>query len=197
MKYILLLFILASCCVAKGRTTDTIRMSGLNQFTIDSLQKEADKDIRIQVFNQGMKIYYLTKKVDSLIESMRPGITITLTNTLNALEPPDSVNDILHPSFVFYAGALPVYPKDTVPCIMLCCDTTQVVYTDGSRSSGHKNVPAGMALWWKGFEVRYKIDQPWRENSNDVYYEHISYLDADKKPLPETIIVWMSKPLKP
>lgn len=105
-------------------------------------------------------------------------------------------------------------PKDTIPVIMLVCDTSFVTFSssldvheskDSIKTLYHidNRVPH---VWWQfGYEVSESkwYDQIIEDRGESIlvtpagYKEGlISYLDKDKKPLPKSIIVWMVKEIK-
>jgi hypothetical protein len=111
--------------------------------------------------------------------------------------------------------------KDTIPCMMLCQDTSHYFYdefvVDPRQDSssfvihGHtvhqdfgKGANALMPIFRDGFEVR-EVNPCGTYDKNTQFavytplptYDHITFLDADKKPLPATIIIWMSKQIMP
>ena len=77
--------------------------------------------------------------------------------------------------------------RDTIVVMILYCDTTQSFAGD-------------VVLWGKCYSVRElrntsegNIDPgmtPWAWQD---YWQHLYFLDKDKKPLPKNIIVWQSK----
>ena len=76
---------------------------------------------------------------------------------------------------------------DTVPCIMLVCDTAfymqhTVAYIrlqDDAQQAGR------LAFWIRGYIAT-------KSKYSGVYIEK-TYIDADKKPLSKNIVVWLSK----
>jgi hypothetical protein len=90
-------------------------------------------------------------------------------------------------------------PKyDTIPVIMLVCDTAiyefGVVRTKGEYVQHYE--PNYSATWKNGYEVSEKY---WPYHPNYMVFNeqqsvrHIKYLDSDKKPLGNNIIVWDTK----
>jgi len=99
---------------------------------------------------------------------------------------------------------------DTIPCIMLVCDTgykkgfdkSFIVYStnDSTENIGKCEHCVAYVFWMKGYEVRekhYYNNGRMRLNADGIImpdcYTHKEYLDADKKQLPKNIIVWQSK----
>lgn len=83
---------------------------------------------------------------------------------------------------------------DTVPCIMLVCDTA----TTGKNWMICDTMPYhaflyntyNTIIWWdKGYEVREK-DYMF---NGFVNYTHLCYLDSKRQRFSKDIIVWMSK----
>lgn len=86
--------------------------------------------------------------------------------------------------------------KDTIPVIMLTCDTLH--YTNYTPSISIKNYfdKAGTILWLKGYAARtqsmiccggaYGESYVWMTGNTE-------YLDANKQPLNKNVIVWLTK----
>ena len=90
----------------------------------------------------------------------------------------------------FYVGSTKAKPVsyDTVPALMLICDTSYLNTYMDIHTSG------GKVYWTKGYAIK--------ENTNQYYYkggilvpikETIGYLDKFKRPLRKTTVVWISK----
>jgi len=85
----------------------------------------------------------------------------------------------------YYTKLTPI--QDTIACIMLVCDTAYNV------KLYNRNV-----TWWQfGYMTREHYEL-WQDNFSTMPqpFPPIICLDKDKKPLPKSIIVWMSKELK-
>jgi hypothetical protein len=111
---------------------------------------------------------------------------------------------------IFGVGRIEVLlPLDTIPCIMLVCDTSSVKSNSNiqyDEITGYnynlKLKQNRTAYWQKGYSVREKTcywDSPDAVNgkiSTGVMrkerFTHLYYLDSDKKRLSNDIIVWMS-----
>lgn len=88
---------------------------------------------------------------------------------------------------------------DTSKILMLVCDTSQY---EGIMMNGNirKDLVDQRPYWIKGYEVRV-LESGGITFSNygdggtyqNKYYAHKQYLDADKKELPKSIIVWQTK----
>ena len=90
---------------------------------------------------------------------------------------------------------------DTIPVIILVCDTVTV----NTPYPSHKlSIHGNLVAWINGYEVREGIKY-WGgadPNGNGLVpaiainktrYEHVKYLDLDKKPLENNIVVWITK----
>jgi hypothetical protein len=93
--------------------------------------------------------------------------------------------------------------RDTIPCIMLVCDTSTAFYITTKVDSNLNYIPQrlvvdGRPYWAKGF---YTITDPCPNCSMTVDENGISkydhrvkkYLYANRTPLSKNIIVWMVK----
>lgn len=88
--------------------------------------------------------------------------------------------------------------NDTIPVIMLVCDTARKL--NGIESN---SIWAGInhhVLWMFGYEVLEPTGEYYNcANPNTLLYlskqifRHKEYLDENKKPLPKSTIVWMSR----
>jgi hypothetical protein len=92
---------------------------------------------------------------------------------------------------------------DTVPIIMLVCDTSRKEYeTIPQRGIIKSYFDVNNSVHWSfGYEVRsgaYGCCDPLDNMVAKYYwfYTHLEYLDENKKPLSPSIIVWLSKNLK-
>lgn len=101
--------------------------------------------------------------------------------------------------------------RDTFLILMLCSDTAHlfvshlarnVLYLDSSGRYSHPEYDStdiGMSTMLftaRGYEVWEKRDrnnEPYVYEGNNLYWAHVEYLDADKKPLRKSIVVWISK----
>lgn len=94
-------------------------------------------------------------------------------------------------------------PIDTIPAILLVCDTSAYA---GFKTTVHyldpilKAAQDGQYLYWlRGFEIVEKLAMPigyagdFNRGEPVIVNRHISYLIENKKPLPKNIIVWMAK----
>jgi hypothetical protein len=97
---------------------------------------------------------------------------------------------------------------DTSHCIMLVCDTTKteklheyyIEQADMGKNTWRLN-KYNDAIYWK---YGYEVNHCWEfasmsgcdENVFDENFKQFEYLDADKKPLSKSIIVWQSKNIK-
>ena len=89
---------------------------------------------------------------------------------------------------------------DTIPILLIACDTSaKPVYDTNSGSFLGGSFFDYRIFAIKGYEI---ITKSWeccdpRNQQVAAYYwsiTHIKYLDADKKELPKSIVVWLSKP---
>lgn len=91
---------------------------------------------------------------------------------------------------------------DTIPCIILYCDTTNYIITSKNDTFNDLN-----ARWTKAYEVRSitKGQIPCPDQSYTygciVYhygnvYSHLKYINQDKNEIPGSWIIWDSKPIK-
>jgi len=85
-------------------------------------------------------------------------------------------------------GYLP--KQDTIRVLMLVCDTSS-------------EMPNGSGIhffidWQYGYKVIEIVPQNWEVGDVQVQatWQTIQYLDADKKPLPKSTIVWLTKEIK-
>lgn len=102
-----------------------------------------------------------------------------------------------------------ITPKqDTIKVLMLVCDTSRII-SDFYKSVGGDYFYQNMVTWQFGYEV-YEID--WGQiPCSDVELgtaaistlclgwkriKFISNLDQNKKPLPRSLVVWLSKEIK-
>lgn len=97
--------------------------------------------------------------------------------------------------------------RDTIPVIMLICDTSSSRWVDSEIVNGklvqigewHKNYHNKEVYWQYGYSVRefkryvtIEINNGWGGSYQEPYYEHVLYLSEHKKPLFNKI-VWMAK----
>lgn len=101
----------------------------------------------------------------------------------------------------------PAVKIDTVPCIMVVCDTSRAPIVFKERLSCEEAGCSGMNLSEPKHFKHFTLTEGNGLNSLffingysynlDEYKVRHSYLGADKKRLPKNIIVWISKPLNP
>jgi len=83
--------------------------------------------------------------------------------------------------------------RDTVPCIMLVCDTLKRPTGMGSSESSGMAYYTEPTVWWKpGFIVTEEITTKDKWSGMDTELK-VTYLDRRKKPLDSWIVVWMVK----
>jgi len=104
--------------------------------------------------------------------------------------------------------------KDSLPVIMLVCDTA---FYEALVHKGYDTLPDNLggttylnqfkkvknynhsAYWQFGYEVREIVDyiQVWDNNGTRMKllpeYKHIEYLNEDKSPMKKSVIIWQSK----
>lgn len=97
-----------------------------------------------------------------------------------------------------------ITPKqDTIKCLMLVCDTS-MKNDFGKRLTLSESVWRverrwSEGVWWQyGYEVK-----GWNQNvlyfdkeGNIIEYDYRTYLDQNKKALPSSIVVWLTKEIK-
>lgn len=90
---------------------------------------------------------------------------------------------------------------DTIRVMMLACDTARRL--NGKESNDRWATINPYAYWQFGYSVSqvYYCCINGNTGNNAVYYpvpyyEHLYYLDEKYKPLPPSIIVWMSREIK-
>lgn len=96
----------------------------------------------------------------------------------------DSVNEFNQNGFL---EKMPVIGSfDTVKTIFLISDTTpmELMINNGHLMTG------GLSYIIYGYEVFQFVSDRWNEH---LYWEHLIYLDADKKQFTKTFIIWQSK----
>ncbi len=76
---------------------------------------------------------------------------------------------------------------DTISVIMLVCDTSLHIYQTKSNFEGMDYYDFDNSVKWT---FGYKVT----ESTYYSIYGKYTYLDADKKELPKSIVVWLSKP---
>lgn len=82
-------------------------------------------------------------------------------------------------------------PKtDTIPVLILLSDTTEQGLFRSNRDAYSGIKTNGFAMWMFGYEVT-------SYEENIVSLPKYSYLDQNRKPLPKSIVVWMSKTKQP
>jgi hypothetical protein len=91
--------------------------------------------------------------------------------------------------------------KDTVPVMLLVADTMHYTNYTPQLNKGNYFDKSGDVSWVKAYSVREKHNEA--EGLLDPYmcgncvykdyWQHLYYLDANKKPLSKSIIVWLSK----
>lgn len=124
------------------------------------------------------------------------------------------------PTYFPYNGTLKMntsYSADTVKCIMLVCDTSHsysTYFKMGSIQPENHLFISGMEIkeyhgfanqllyYQIGYEVRtgeFICCDPSEQFLAKFYwsYNHVKYLDENKKPLSKNIIVWISKNTEP
>ena len=86
---------------------------------------------------------------------------------------------------------------DTIHCLMLVCDTIGYPHTSvGSLLPSSQAWNEGRMVWW---QYGYEVIQYSQASVFDGGYQirHVvAYLDQNKKPLPKSLAVWMSKEIK-
>jgi hypothetical protein len=94
------------------------------------------------------------------------------------------------------------YRYDTIPLLMLLCDTLHHSNYTPSLNSANYFDKSGQVSWATGFSIR-KItiekaglhqsgDMMWFNQSDKNYYETEKYLDSNYKPLSKYTMVWMA-----
>lgn len=96
---------------------------------------------------------------------------------------------------------------DTLPCIMLVCDTSEIYTTwekfeiDLDKTNRYRDTTKSI---FPGFMGKTVIDTTSRYYISELHWQYgysvtsnlsykTTYLDADKRPLPKSIVVWQSK----
>jgi hypothetical protein len=101
-------------------------------------------------------------------------------------------------SFLATRYDIPIEPPlDTIPCIMLVCDTAALghegIAYDKSIDMYMKGIHNNNVWWQKGYSVR-EIDYYFANNyEKKKMFTHLYYLDSDKKKLSKNIVVWFLK----
>jgi hypothetical protein len=76
--------------------------------------------------------------------------------------------------------------RDTIPCILLICDTAKRYDTYNSENNH--------VYWIKGFVVKeYKGENYYKIDKVVPIFEPVEYLDKWKHPLDKSIIVWQTQ----
>jgi hypothetical protein len=85
---------------------------------------------------------------------------------------------------------------DTIPILMLVCDTITIKNISYSMNG----LPVGgWAFWMKGYEIRehyWSYHPDYMIMNEQMSIRNIVYLDAEKKPLNKNIVVWISLNIK-
>ena len=135
------------------------------------------------------------------------------------LDSTDVANTSHKPPYFVYNGTLKInsYRTDTVKCIILVCDTSHSYSTyfemDSIQPENHLFISGREIKDDRGFnnqllyyQISYEVRNgeficcdPSEQFLAKFYwsYNHVKYLDENKKPLSKNIIVWMSKNTEP
>lgn len=94
---------------------------------------------------------------------------------------------------------LSIKQYDTIRCLMLVCDTISgylPAIIDVGRTSleQHRRI----VYWQYGYKVSQFVAAGWdrEDNQHGSYFDFKCYLDADRKPLSKSIVVWQSIEIK-
>jgi hypothetical protein len=87
--------------------------------------------------------------------------------------------------------------QDTIPVIMLVCDTIGYPHISiGFLIPRDQAYNEGRTVWW---QFGYKVYEPYTTQLTFSPFDKVPnsiYLDTNKKSLPKSIVVWISKEIK-